>query len=338
MTRHTLKDDAAAVEWFLQQERRSPDASPPAPPIDSEADEAFAREVEAVRDACDALDRHGGQADILAIRQAALAARPERGLRPGRRALIAAGIGVLTAGLIWGGQALVARDPGLADGLAPEAGVRYATAVGERSTVTLPDGSLVALNTATVVQVTYDGDERAIRLLDGQAQFEVAKGSPLPFRVYARNQIITARGTVFDVRVSDDDVRVALMEGQVEVNSKPPRGQHPPPTETLAPGDVFTAAQGERPSVRPGKVDQLAQWRAGLVVFDDTPLSEAVDEINRYTLRPIRLADSASGRLRISGAFRIAEPERFAITMTEVFPLRLNKSENEYTLYSLNSM
>ena len=86
--------------------------------------------------------------------------------------------------------------------------------------------------------------------------------------------------------------------------------------------------------MRTDDVERLSEWRGGLVAFNDTPLSEAVDEINRYTTRPIMLGDSAAGQYRLSGTFRISEPDQFARTMSELFPIDLTLSDDGRSVLS----
>src|SRR5690606_5015875 len=84
---------------------------------------------------------------------------------------------------------------------AAPAAKRYATKVGERLNVRLEDGSIVALNTATVLEVAYSPGRRDVRLVRGQALFEVARNHDRPFIVTAGDRRVTALGTAFDVRV-----------------------------------------------------------------------------------------------------------------------------------------
>lgn len=302
----------------------------------SESDDHVAAYHQA-RFACDAVGRQGPELEMMALREAALRARPERfGLPP---ALVAAGVAALVV-VGAGGWWMVDRAP-MGRGAAPTSATaadpgaaRYQTAVGERSTVTLPDGSVMTLNTASVAQVAYARSERGVRLLAGQAMFNVAHDRATPFRVYAGDRVITATGTAFEVYLDGDRVRVALLEGAVTVA---PRGPTSPPSsadETLSAGEVLTAAPDEPTRVRNEDVERLAGWRGGLVAFDDTPLSEAVEEINRYTARPIMLADAAVGRNRVSGTFRVGEPDRFARTMSELFPVELTSSEDGRSVLS----
>lgn len=295
--------------------------------------EAHAAAYERARFAHDAVGRHGAAAEMMALREAALRARPDRfHLHPRLIAASAALLMAFAASGWWVADRLASL--GTAPTMVETARVgRYATAVGERSTVTLPDGSSMVLNTATVAEVSYRGDERGIVLRTGQALFTVAHDRRAPFRVYAGDRVITATGTAFEVYLEAGAVRVSLLEGGVTVSPRTAAGQVPAlAPDTLTAGEVLIAAPGEPTRVRSADVERLSSWRAGLVSFDDALLSEAVKEINRYTARPIILADAAAGRNRVSGTFRVGEPERFARTVSEVFPLRMESSADGRTV------
>jgi transmembrane sensor len=208
----------------------------------------------------------------------------------------------------------------------PRNAALYRTAVGERSTVVLPDGSVATLNTDSVLKVAYSGAERGVRLLKGQALFEVAKNARIPFQVYAADRRITAVGTVFDVRLQGEEVKVALVEGIVKVAPlERPGPAAPAPQVTMTAGEVLDAPPSAAMTVRTADIARAVSWKDGVAVFDDQPLAEAVAEMNRYTARPVVLADPAIGSLRVSGVFRTGDPDRFAAAMTEVFPLRAER-------------
>lgn len=293
--------------------------------------EVHAVAYEKVRFAHDAVGRHGGAAEMMALREAALRARPDRFTLPPR--LIAASVALLvgvSASGWWAADRAGLLDEGPTVAKAsPASSGRYETAVGERSTVTLPDGSSMMLNTATITQVAYNGRERGVLLISGQALFTVAQGQTDPFRVYAGDRVITATGTAFEVYLEGGTVRVSLIEGTVKVSRRLAAGETVSPSEDdLTAGEVLIAAPGAPTRVRSADVVRLSSWRAGLVSFDDAPLSEAVQEINRYTTRPIVLADAVAGGYRVSGTFRVGEPERFARTVSELFPLEMDSSDD----------
>jgi transmembrane sensor len=288
----------------------------------------------AAREACDAAARHAADPQMMELRAAALAAGPDRHASIWRMAAgIVAGVLVLGSGLATvtaikapAASRLGAVAARLAPSLPPGSAL-YRTAVGERSTVVLPDGSVATLNTDSVLKVAYNESERGVRLLKGQALFEVAHNKRKPFQVYAGDRRITAVGTVFDVRLQGERVKVALVEGVVKVASvAAPRPQVPREQVTMIAGELLDAPPTAAMSVKTADIRRATSWREGVVVFDDAPLADAVAEINRYTTHPVVLADAGIGVYRVSGVFKTGDPERFAESMAEVFPLTVDES------------
>ena len=207
----------------------------------------------------------------------------------------------------------------------PRAGV-IRTGIGERSAVRLPDGSVATLDTDSQIRVAYSSRERAVYLLKGQALFDVAHDREMPFQVYAKGQRITAIGTIFNVRIEGERVKVSMVEGSVRVRAHTLPGKNPsaPVQElTLSAGELAVVAPEMPLVVKAVDSRQIASWRDGLLVFNDTPLSDAVAEINRYNTRTIAIADTAVGAYRVSGVFKSNDVEHFARAMAEVFPIEV---------------
>jgi transmembrane sensor len=262
-----------------------------------------------------------------------------RGFRFGSmRAAAAALIVALAIGAVVGTPPEL-RDQAVAwiDGSQGVARGSFQTAVGERSTVTLEDGSVATLNTNSKVEVAYNDGERRVRLIKGQALFEVAKNPHRPFVVFAGDRRIVALGTAFDVRLDDDRVAVTLVEGRVAVETAtattqpgltPAKGR----TE-LEPGEQLIAARGEPMSVKATNTDRVTSWRGGKLVFQDDALADVVREVSRYSRTRIVIGDERIGRLRVSGVFRTGQADNFAKAITEFFPLAVEeRGPNESAL------
>lgn len=320
----------AAAFWVLRQEEGPLSGSEEQQFADwLGEDPAHATAYEDALWALDAATRHAGAAKIMAMRGAALAARGDRRhlWRWTGGSLLAASV---AAFLAWTAFPVVEDDVGTAtrvvQGPTDPASASYRTAIGERSAITLPDGSVATLDTDSAVRVAYSAGERGVYLLKGQALFDVAKGKPNPFQVYAKGQRITAVGTMFNVRINGDEVRVSMVEGVVRVRPAPApnRSAAAPLKElTLTGGEELVARRDGPFRVQATDVRQVASWKGGLLIFNDTRLADAVAELNRYTARPIAISDSAVGAYRVSGVFKSNDPERFSQAMTEVFPITL---------------
>ncbi|ODP39012.1 FecR family protein [Sphingomonas turrisvirgatae] len=326
----------AAAAWALQQERGDlSDAERRRFTAWLAEDEAHAAAYDDAVWALSVTARHAGAPELLALRESALAARGSRKRMWGWTAAVGAVAAGLVAVLTFTTTPQVEVAPPssqstLADANAGLSDRAYRTAVGERSVISLPDGSVATLDTDSQLRVGYSDRERAVYLLKGQALFQVAHGKPQPFRVYARGQRITAVGTVFNVRLEGDRVRVAMVEGVVKVSARALPGTLPgaPAREvTLTAGEETVAAPAAPMVVRPVAVREVAAWRGGQLIFNDVPLADAIAEVNRYTVRPIALADAAVGRYRVSGVFTSTDPEAFARAMTEVLPVEMTRAE-----------
>jgi len=178
----------------------------------------------------------------------------------------------------------------------------YTTIVGEQRNVPLPDGSVLAINTASQVQVVSLGrDSRELRLLRGEAHFTVAHDSARPFRVNAAGHVVQALGTAFDVRLlQDDGLEVIVTDGHVRLLSgsgsvgELQKGQF---IRILADG---TTRQGE---LTEDAIAARLSWRGGMLVFEGEPLADALAEFSRYTSTRLVITDERLRDLRIGGYF-----------------------------------
>ncbi|CAN7541631.1 FecR domain-containing protein [Phenylobacterium sp. LjRoot219] len=282
-----------------------------AAPANASAYEAVLATLALAREAADA-------PAILALRHQALARATLSKPRANRRAAIAAGL----AAVMVGGAGWLALQSDAARSLSPLPRAAhqtlYSTGVGEQMTIRLSDGSTVRLNTASRLRNAYTAAERRLVLESGQAFFQVAKAPTRPFVVVAGDRAIVAHGTEFDVRLDERALQVALLEGKVSVG-RDQRGAHD--EVRLQPDDVLTA-RGDSVSVQnASRVDLLAAWRDGMLIFQDARLADAAAEMNRYSERKLVIADAAAGQLRVSGAFRIGETAALVDALKRSFPV-----------------
>lgn len=205
----------------------------------------------------------------------------------------------------------------------------YATRIGERLSVALPDGSALTLNTASRAQLAYTPQERRVHLLAGQGYFDVAHDADRPFVVVANGRRITALGTAFEVRIDAADLSVTLVEGRVAVDladtsatGAAQRGAAPsaPLRAELSPGERLVQIDRAPPQVAAVDARRLTSWLDGLVIFENDTLAEAVEEMNRYAQRPIVIADEDLEALRLSGAFGAGRSTEFVEALGDYFP------------------
>jgi transmembrane sensor len=200
----------------------------------------------------------------------------------------------------------------------------YSTAVGEQKVATLEDGSRIALNTDSSVEVRYSKSERLVELDRGEAMFEVAHNAARPFLVRAGDKQVRAVGTSFVVRREGDGVVVTLLQGKVAVTDLRPVARLAP--TYLNPGDRLRA-----PVEGPAQIDaQTAEvataWRRGQAMFADTPLADAVNELNRYGGPRLTVDDPRLAGLKISGVFATNDTGEFARAVAALHGLRVEQA------------
>jgi transmembrane sensor len=200
----------------------------------------------------------------------------------------------------------------------------YSTRVGEQKVATLEDGSRIALNTDSSVEVQYSAKQRLVQLDRGEAMFEVAHNVARPFLVRAGDKQIRAVGTSFVVRREGSTVTVTLLHGKVSVTDVRSARTAAEPTY-LNPGDRLRAVANEPVRIDAQPVEAATAWRRGQAVFADTPLSDAVAEMNRYGGPRLILADPALASLKVSGVFATNDTGEFARAVAALHALRVSE-------------
>jgi len=182
----------------------------------------------------------------------------------------------------------------------------HVTGTAELRTLELPDGSKVTLGPASAVALAFSAGERRLRLLEGEAFFEVVRDPARPFRVETDKVEASVLGTSFDVRLDAQAVTVAVQEGVVTVALRNADG---PPAERIEAGQAIRVSQGGRLERSNEPPQQIAAWRKGQLLSHDRPLREAVDQLRRYYAGTIVLTDDALAGRTVTGVYNLADPE-----------------------------
>jgi transmembrane sensor len=204
----------------------------------------------------------------------------------------------------------------------------YETDVGEQKHVALADGSQLFLDAKTRLVVDFTDAVRSANLQYGQVNFRVAPDRNRPFVVQAAQRKIVATQCNFDVRCEDGEVQVLLIHGEADVAPvSAPRGSR---TERLGPGERLVASVDMERRDRPN-LNHLLAWQSGSVVFENTDLAEAVQEMNRYSTARLEVDPSVAG-LKVSGVYRVGDNEAFARSIAKLLPITVRQEEDSYRL------
>ena len=204
------------------------------------------------------------------------------------------------------------------------------TGPGEQRMVELSDGTQVSLNANSRVAIQYDDRVRKVTLTRGEALFNVIKHQLRPFVVIIGDRKVVAMGTSFEVRREDpagSAFAVTLVEGRIAI--EPLSWPDALPSESLAglkllnPGerlrfDGKAAEKKDSPAI-----ERVTAWQRGQLIFEDTSLSEAAAEFNRYGTHKLLIDGPDLGKLRVGGVFKISDPSSFALAMAAAYHVRI---------------
>ncbi|MCF8707565.1 FecR family protein [Sphingobium sp. TKS] len=204
---------------------------------------------------------------------------------------------------------------------------QFSTRIGEIRSVDLADGSIVTLDTNTYLDVVFGRDRRELWLKKGRARFNVAHDGRT-FVVHAGAGTVVAHGTVFDVRVDGARAMVRLIQGAIDVHV-PGKVQSEGVIHRALPGQAvaFDDSHGVV-AVAPSQETEIVQttWPDALLDFDGATLGEMAAEANRYSDERLIIADPALATRRVSGTFRVGDPERLADRLAILLDARVGRT------------
>jgi transmembrane sensor len=203
----------------------------------------------------------------------------------------------------------------------------HRTATGERRRIELDDGSVVALNTASVINVRFDGERRLVRLVAGEILVVTshAAGGPKdqrqderPLLVETAQGRVRALGTRFTVRQQDEQTLVTVLQSAVEIAPFEGAAQ----TRVLHAGEqaTFTRRRVDTPESASAQADA---WTRGQIVADEIRLGDFVAELGRYRPGLLRCSPEVA-ELRMSGVFPLPDTDRILATLPNVLPVQVS--------------
>jgi transmembrane sensor len=204
----------------------------------------------------------------------------------------------------------------------------FSTPIGERRMVRLEDSSRIEIDADSALSVEFSRHQRLVRLVRGQAYFQVAHDSNRPFIVESGGRNIIATGTAFDVETLWDGTTILLVEGHVRVET----ASQTTPMVGLDPGDLLTAETAQPLHLmHKTNLDAILAWRSGRLVFDGITLPQALLRMGRYARRPI-VIDPSLNSLRISGVFSAGDLSGLVEALQRIYPVDA-RSDADGTLH-----
>lgn len=241
------------------------------------------------------------------------------GKRPWRLFATTAAIGVAASTLFAIGTTLMSQHN------------TYTTATGEQRSIVLADGSTVELDTHSRLRVRFSHAERLVELIDGQALFQVKKAAARPFTVLSNGARVRAVGTQFDVYRKEITTTVTVVEGRVAITLMPSTttASDADPPLLLSAGEQSIVTPNLKPRAVHTDVAVAIAWTQRKLIFDETPLSEAVAEFNRYNSRQIIIEDPSLAGYHIRGNFEAGDPNRLLQFLRDRFDADVREQGHE---------
>ena len=241
----------------------------------------------------------------------------------------------------------------------------YATDIGSHREIRLSDGTLLNLNTNSVIEIDFSIKRRKVRLLKGEAFFQVAHNANRPFIVYAGEKSVRAVGTAFVVRNTQNKFEVIVTEGKIELSQTVSNILSTGENETLLLASVIKEREvlilpkasvflNAGQMVVYNKSDQKHQieklvkpvskqeikrklsWQDGLLDFSETPLIDVINDLSRYTSMKIEILDPELRNLKFGGLFRTNELQALFNALETNFDIKIERISDKHVRISRN--
>lgn len=279
---------------------------------------AFARIARTWRDIGDLTPVQVSNLETLMMRERATpAARPPSALWSRRAAALALlGIGVAGGAVYWNRES----DP-----------LHHETiGIGERRVMSFADRIKVDINTGSVVYWRESGKHLDIWLKKGELALGVQSGGLQP-KLFVGDYTFLPEIGQMNARMTIGSLNMAVIKGAVTVLDRLGKTLSVIGERNRA---IITPASISISPASALYLEGLEAWRNGIILFRDTPLSEAVAEFNRYLIRKIFITDRSLAGLRIGGRFMANDPDTFLSAVALAFPVKVERNDRAIILAS----
>lgn len=192
----------------------------------------------------------------------------------------------------------------------------YRTSTGEQRELPLQNDISVRLNTQTSIALKPStGDADHIELIAGEASFTSGGILQRSLVVQAADGRMTAARADFDVRCLGSEVCVTCIDGEVAVALEAN-------LRWIGAGQQVRYDGKRLSDTIAADTELVMAWRQGVLIFRSTPLSDVIEEINRYRPGRVVLLGAALKRKPISGRFRIDHMDEILLRLDQAFDIK----------------
>ena len=214
--------------------------------------------------------------------------------------------------------------------------IKIHTASGQIRQFSLPDGSLITLNSNSTLSYPANWsqlDQRQV-WLEGEAYFKVTKQrlhqQPVKFTVHSADVTIEVLGTQFNVKNRRGLVNVVLDEGKIQVSKL--SGQVDHPQMLMKPGDVVEFSKAQK-TFRHQLVKQpelYSSWTHNVLIFNNTPLQEIARTLEDTYQLKVTFAQDSLASLPFTGNLPASDPNAILKTLSKAFDLQITHTDEQH--------
>ena len=184
----------------------------------------------------------------------------------------------------------------------------HLTTTAQSRLVTLEDGTTVYLAADSAIKTEFSASRRQVRLLAGEAFFDVIRNPGRPFVVDASGVKVEVTGTAFDVRLSSSATQVELARGAVGVSFDAAQRASP---AVLVPGQMLVVDRKSGAMIKSDIApEDIGAWREGKLFVNDATIGAVVEQIQRYHAAWIAVPDIALAQQTVTGLYDLRDPDR----------------------------
>lgn len=209
---------------------------------------------------------------------------------------------------------------------------------GEKSIITLTDGSKVYLNSGSSISFprVFDKSVREITL-KGEAFFEVTRNPSQPFIVKTGELVTRVLGTSFNIQAFDaNDISVSVATGRVQVSQGSfEAGKPGGPSQTIYLDPLQQVSyQNHRFTLSYVDIEKTTSWKNNTLRFDETPLSTVGAILTRWYNVEIGFSNNDIVNCRINGQFKGQQLEEVLRSIRYMYNIEYEiKNPNKIILY-----
>ncbi len=186
----------------------------------------------------------------------------------------------------------------------------YRTRTGQQRQIFLSDNVKIEMNTRTSLDISSQGSQ--LELISGEIMVSASRQMDEPFVVMAAGGRIVTNNATFNARYTEDKVCVTCVTGTIRIHNR---------DAVLAVPQGYQAAYAHAggASVSAANTAIVTAWQDREVVFESTPISDVVEEINRYRPGRVIIASEALGRRRLNASFPIGSMDEALEAIQQIY-------------------